>query len=96
MKLKKYVVKNILSELYDGIYLYPTDKYASVRIGDDFKRLGLNLNDHSLFCIGSFDTETGYEECSERILVPWDLRHLGESNNEVDPKVVQKSLNSVL
>lgn len=96
MKLKKYVVKNNLSELYDGIYLYPTDKFASVRIGEDFKKLGLNLNDHSLFSIGFFDTENSDEECCDKVLVPWDSRHLVETNNEVDPKLVQNSINSVV
>lgn len=96
MKLNKYVVKNNLSELYDGIYLYPTDRYACVRIGDDFKKIGLNLNDHSLYCIGSFDTETCDESIFDKILIPWDSRHLGETNNEVDPNVVRKSINSVM
>lgn len=89
-----YVVKNDLSGLSEGIYLFPTDKYASVKICDDLSRAGLHLEDFKLFRIGTFDNEN-LDCCilDNAELIPFDCRHLMEKKSElVEPKEVIENM----
>lgn len=94
MNLNKYVVKNTLSGLTDGIYLYKTDAFASKKISADFISLKFDLSDYSLYCIGTYDTETMSETCTDPVLVPWNVRGLVESDATADPEEVLKDIYS--
>lgn len=94
MTLNKYVVKNTLSGLTDGIYLYKTDAFASKKISGDFASLKFDLSDYVLYCIGTYDSETMIETCSEPVLVPWNVRGLVESDATANPDDVLKDIYS--
>ena len=81
MKMNVYCVPNLLSGLSDGLFIYPTDKLASVELAPLYvhtKRVP--LDEVVLNNIGTFDTSSRVlVPSSEIIPVEWDTRRLRES-----------------
>lgn len=97
MKMNKYVIKNEVSGIYDGIFLFKTDAMASRKVTFDFLKIDMfDLRDLSLLCIGTFDTETGDDTIfDEARLVPFDNRYIAEHECSADVKDVSKDISSI-
>lgn len=82
MNMKVYCVTNLLSGLSDGLFLYPTDKAASVELAPLYVRTkGTPLDEVVLNYIGTFDTSSRKLTPSTEIIpVEWDCRRLRESS----------------
>lgn len=79
MKECMFVVRNTLSGLYDGIFLYPTEKLAAVELCRVFSQRA-PLDESILFCLGSFDNEVGSISLfPSPSVVSWDTRRLVET-----------------
>lgn len=97
MTMNKYVIKNEVSGIYDGIFLFKTDAMASRKVSYDFVKIDMfNTQELSLLCIGTFDTETGDETILDvPRLVPFDNRYIAEHECSADVKEVSKDINSI-
>lgn len=82
-----YSVKNVLSAIYSGIYLFPTDSMASVDLAVNLAPREYSVVDKQkfinselqLYRVGSFDVETGKVVDMDSRLVPWDFRRFIET-----------------
>lgn len=97
MKMNKYVVKNEIAGTYDGIFLFRTDAMASRKVSYDFSQIDMfDVKDLTLYCIGTYDTETGDECMFDTIRrVPFDTRFIAEHDCSANVSDVSKDLNSI-
>lgn len=76
MKLYAFTTKNVLSGLFAGIDLFPTETQASVSISDGIVNSKQSLSDYELYKVGEFDSETNRLIADEiPTKVEWDKRH---------------------
>lgn len=98
MKMNVYCVTNLLSGLSDGLFLYPTDRMASVEIAPLMVHgRHVPLDEVVLNRIGTFDTSSRALVPDDEIIpIEWDNRRLRESVmiNKSPDEVVQ-SINSI-
>lgn len=89
MKMNVYCVTNLLSGLSDGLWLYPTDKMASVELAPLYVNVKKTpLDEAVLVKVGTFDTSTKkLVPDDEQIPIEWDCRRIREVN--IDSKDVQ-------
>lgn len=77
-----YAVKNVLSNIYSGLYLFPTDKAAAVELAINLAPPRYSTEDKRKFItselelhrVGHFNVETGEIMDRNTILIPWDFR----------------------
>lgn len=82
-----YSVKNVLSNIYSGIYLFPTDSMAAVDLAVNLAPRQYSISDKQkfinseleLYRVGSFDVETGKVMDTDSKLIPWDFRRFIET-----------------
>lgn len=97
MKMNKYVIKNEVSGIYDGIFLFKTDAMASRKVSFDLSKVDMfDMNDLRLYCTGTYDTETGDETIFDvKRLIPFDNRYLTEDECSASVDEVTKEINSI-
>lgn len=101
MKMNKYVVRNELSGICEGIYLFRTDALASRKVTADVNSVPRNqrtfeLKDLSILCIGEFDTESLSEVIYDTPrVVDFDNKFLVEHDGSCDVAQSVKEINSV-
>ena len=77
-----YAVKNVLSNIHSGLYLFPTDQSAAVELAVNLAPPRYSVEDKQkfitselqLYRVGHFDVETGKIVDSDSTLVSWDFR----------------------
>lgn len=86
MKYGVYCVENTLSGFNSGLYIFPTDKMASVSVPDILAprnlassgRKDFITDEFRLFRVGAFDVETRELFSQSPSLIPWDFRRFME------------------
>lgn len=93
MVLNMYVATNLLSGLSDGVWLYPTDKLASVELANALHSMGRDLNEYVLKCVGTFDNES-LSICpfASPVVVSWDCRRFAEVKADAPIEKVSSDL----
>lgn len=71
-----FAVKNELTNMFDGIFIYPNDKSAAVDLASAFSRKAGGLDEYSLFRVGSFDLEDAELRPEKPVSIAWDTRRL--------------------
>ena len=97
MKMNMYVTKNLLSGLSDGIFLYRTDKLASVEIAEMLvKGRRMVLEEFQLNRVGTFDNETNEVVPSASFdIIPWDCRRMVEPKIDAPVKDVEENISQL-
>ncbi len=96
MLMNCYYVKNVLSNLSDGIMLYPTDAFACSQIVKTLNSRSENLNEYELHKIATFDTESSVLTPCCDTLIPLFSRDLIETPPvSTDTKEIISNINSV-
>lgn len=94
-----YCVVNRLSgrNTNPGLYLFPTDSYASAELGEAIgKSPNLHIEECNLYCLGTYNTEENKIIADKGYIVPWDLRRLKEPKMEdKTPEEVKKDLSNI-
>lgn len=92
MQMKVFCVTNLLSNLSDGLFLYPTEKAAAVELAAlEVNTRHVPLDEVVLTQVGTFDTQTRELNSCPPVSVDWDTRRLRESymNLENPSKIAQ-------
>ena len=71
-----FAVKNILTEMFDGIFLYPNEKVASVDLASVFSKKAGGLDEYELYRVGRFDLSDAELVPTSAVPVAWDERRL--------------------
>ena len=98
MKHGVYAVRNILSGISSGLYLFPTDAVACVDLAVSLAPRQYSASaqkdfinsELQLFRVGSFDIETQALESCTPVLVPWDFRRMIETPMNVHSGTAQE------
>lgn len=97
MKMNMYVTTNLLSGLSDGIFVYRTDKLASVEIAEMLvKGRRVSLDEFQLKRVGSFDNETcDVFPSANPEIITWDCRRMVEPNIDAPAAKVEERISEV-
>jgi len=59
MKSRIYTLKNELNGTYEGLFLYHSDRAAVKILTQNALKQHIDLEEIKLYCVGSFDLDTG-------------------------------------
>lgn len=59
MKSRIYTLKNELNGTYEGLFLYHSDRAAVKILTQQALKQNVDLTEIKLYCVGSFDLDTG-------------------------------------
>lgn len=87
MLQKVFAVKNILSGISSGLYLFPTEAQAAVDLAVNLAPRQYSVKDQQefintelqLFCVGEFNIESNELLACPARLVAWDFRRMKET-----------------
>lgn len=85
MQMKVFCITNLLSNLSDGLFLYPTEKAAAVELAAlTVNTRHVPLDEVILTQVGTFDTQTRELKSCSPLAVDWDTRRLRENYMTVE------------